>query len=259
MHSYASPTIYRDEDRSLLLIQGADFLTAHSLETGDEIWRCGGLNGDGNDYNPTFRFVASPAFEAGQIIVPSAKNGPILCLKPDGQGDVTEDKAVNIWRIDKGTPDVSTPVIHDGIIYLVEKKGVVKAIELASAKQLYRNRVLADKHRSTPVIAGDKVFIAGRDGTIAVLKTGNTFEVLAKNKLGEDTTASPAVANNVLYIRTNKALYAFGTQPDSQSLNSAKRRPVCLQRSVYSQHRTPVATNAEPSKTLLVFIFVRSK
>jgi len=216
MHSYASPTIYRDADRSLLLIHGADFLTAHSLETGDEVWRCGGMNGVGDSYNPTLRFVASPAVGSGQIIVPSAKNGPILCLKPDGEGDITKDDAVNVWRIDKGTPDVSTPVAHDGIIYLLEKKGIVKAIDLADGRQIYRNRVLADKHRSTPVIAGDKVFIVGRDGTIVVLKTGKEFEVLAENKLGEDATASPAIANNVLYIRTSKALYAFGKKTKSE-------------------------------------------
>ncbi|MDB2686783.1 PQQ-binding-like beta-propeller repeat protein, partial [Mariniblastus sp.] len=216
MHSYASPTIYRDADRSLLLIHGADFLTAHDLDTGEEIWRCGGLNGAGDNYNPTFRFVASPAFSDGKIIVPSAKNGPMLCLKPDGKGDITEDKTVNIWRIEKGTPDVSTPVIHEGVIYLVEKKGIVKALDLADGKQLYRKRVLADKHRSTPVIAGDKLYIAGRDGTIAVLKTGTELEVLAENKLGQDTTASPAVANNILYIRTNKALYAFEEQAETE-------------------------------------------
>ena len=216
MHSYASPTIYRGADGPLLLIHGADFLTAHSLETGDEIWRCGGMNGVGDSYNPTLRFVASPAVEAEKIIVPSAKNGPILCLKPNGKGDITEDETINVWRVEKGTPDVSTPLVHDGIIYLVEKKGIVKALDLADGKRLYRDRVLADKHRSTPVIAGDKLIIAGRDGTIVVLKTGREFEVLAKNKLGEDTTASPAIANDVLYIRTEKALYAFGELIDTQ-------------------------------------------
>ena len=216
MHSYASPTIYRDADRSLLLIHGADFLTAHDLKTGDEIWRCGGLNGVGDNYNPTFRFVASPVASEGRIIVPSAKNGPMLCLKPDGKGDITEDETVHVWRMEKGTPDVSTPLVYDGIVYLVEKKGIVKAVDFATGKVLYRERLLADKHRSTPVIAGEKLFIAGRDGTIAVLKTGKEFKVLAKNKLGEDATASPAVADDVLYIRTKKALYAFGKQSDSK-------------------------------------------
>ena len=148
----------------------------------------------------------------GRIVVPTAKNGPILCLKPDGKNDVTEDESINVWRLRRGTPDVSTPVVHDGIVYLVAKKGIFSALDLTNGKLLYRERLLADKHRSTPVVAGDNVIVAGRDGTIAVVKAGKTFEVLAKNKLGEDTTASPAIANDVLYIRTAKALYAFGTE-----------------------------------------------
>ena len=212
LHSYASPTIYRDGDRTLLLIQGADYLTAHDLDSGDELWRCGGMNPKGRSYNQTFRLVASPAVGDGRIVVPTAKNGPILCLKSDGKNDVTDDKSVNLWRLPKGTPDVSTPVVHDGIVYLVAKKGIFSALDLADGKLLYRERLLADKHRSTPVVAGDKVIVAGRDGTVVVVKAGKRFEVLAENKLGEDTTASPAIANNVLFIRTAKALYAFGTE-----------------------------------------------
>jgi len=112
---------------------------------------------------------------------------------------------------------VLEPVVHDGIVYLVAKKGIFSARDLTNGKLLYRERLLAGKHRSTPVIAGDKVVVAGRDGTIVVVKAGRAFEVLGENKLGEDTTASPAIANNVLYIRTAKALYAFGTKtPVSQ-------------------------------------------
>ena len=170
------------------------------------------MNPKGKSYNQTFRLVASPGVGDGQIVVPTAKNGPILCLKPDGKNDVTEDESINVWRLRRGTPDVSTPVVHDGIVYLVAKKGIFSALDLTNGKLLYRERLLADKHRSTPVIAGDKVIIAGRDGAIVVVKAGRAFEVLAKNKLDEDTTASPAIANNVLYIRTAKALYAFGAE-----------------------------------------------
>ena len=212
LHAYTSPAIYRDDDRTLLLIQGADYLTAHDLGSGDEIWRCGGMNPKGKSYNQAFRLVASPGVGDGRIVVPTAKNGPVLCLKPDGKDDVTGDESVNVWRLPKGTPDVSTPVVHDGVVYLVAKKGIFSALDLANGKLLYRERLLADKHRSTPVVVGSKVIVAGRDGTIVVVKAGKTFEVLAKNKLGEDTTASPAIANNVLYIRTAKALYAFGTE-----------------------------------------------
>jgi len=42
-HSYASPFLYRDGQREFLLIHGADYITAHRLNDGAEIWRCGGL------------------------------------------------------------------------------------------------------------------------------------------------------------------------------------------------------------------------
>jgi outer membrane protein assembly factor BamB len=43
-HSYASPTIYRDGGLELLLTHGCDYIVAHQLSDGAEVWRCGGLN-----------------------------------------------------------------------------------------------------------------------------------------------------------------------------------------------------------------------
>jgi outer membrane protein assembly factor BamB len=90
-HSYASPFIYRDGKNEFLLVHGADYITAHNLKNGAELWRCGGLNPK-DRYNPAFRFVASPVAVPGLIVVPSAKNGPVLGLRPDGKGNVTDQK-----------------------------------------------------------------------------------------------------------------------------------------------------------------------
>mgnify|MGYP002526197357 CR=1 FL=1 len=82
--SYASPFLYRDDEREFLLSHGADYVTAHSLVDGSELWRCGGLN-PRDSYNPSLRFVASPVAVPGLIVVPSAKNGPVLGLRPDAR------------------------------------------------------------------------------------------------------------------------------------------------------------------------------
>ncbi len=94
-HSYASPFMYDDGQQKFLVVHGADCTTGHALDTGEEIWRMGGLNG-GSDINhsrfdPTFRFVASPAVTAGKIIIPTAKNGPAVAINvnEDLRGDVT--------------------------------------------------------------------------------------------------------------------------------------------------------------------------
>jgi hypothetical protein len=39
---------------------------------------------------------------------------------------------------------------------------------------------------------------------------GEKLNILAQNNFGELITATPAVADNKIYLRTEKALYAFG-------------------------------------------------
>ncbi|HEY2883445.1 MAG TPA: PQQ-binding-like beta-propeller repeat protein, partial [Pirellulales bacterium] len=55
---YSSPIIYRDGHVECLLTLGGDYIVAHNLKDGSEIWRCGGLNV--GRYNPSLRLIASP-------------------------------------------------------------------------------------------------------------------------------------------------------------------------------------------------------
>ena len=87
-HSYTSPVLYEDENQRFLVTLGADYCIANRLEDGSEIWRCGNLNPK-NTYNNTLRFVASPACSPGLIVVPTAKKGKVVGIRPDGEGDIT--------------------------------------------------------------------------------------------------------------------------------------------------------------------------
>ncbi len=208
-HSYASPTICRDGEHEYLITHGGDYVIGHSLDDGSEIWRCGGMNPQGQSYNRFLRFVASPTYVDGKIIVPSAKSGPVLCLKTDLSGDVTDDKNAFHWVLDRGTPDVATPVYHNGLVFLARENGAMLCLDAKTGEQVYMERMFADRHRSTPVVADGKVFVAGRDGTILVLTADRQGTVLAENELDEETLASPAIADGRIYIRTFEALYCF--------------------------------------------------
>lgn len=209
-HSYASPTIYRDNEREFLVTHGADYVIGHSLEDGSEIWRCGGFNPKGASYNRFLRLVASPSCGKGLIVAPTAKRGPVLGLKADLAGDVTGETSAMHWRLDKGTPDVATPLIYDGLVYLAGEKGDLTCLDAETGELQYRERLFADKHRATPVVANGNIYIAGRRGTIYVIKAGRELDVVARNELGEETTASPAIANGRVFIRSFDALHAFG-------------------------------------------------
>lgn len=208
-HSYASPVLYRDGSREYLITHGCDYTVAHSLKDGSELWRVGDLNPKGN-YNPTLRFVASPVAVPGAIIIPSAKNGPVYCLKPDGQGDVTDQKEIFQWRWTKETPDVPSPLVHGGIAYLCRENGNLMAADVATGELHYNKPTTRDRHRASPVYADGKIYTAARNGVVSVIKAGKEFEILSQNDMKESISSSPAIAGGRIYIRTFAALYAIG-------------------------------------------------
>ena len=207
-HSYASPTIYRDQQRAFLLTHGADYIVAHDLDDGHEIWRCGGLHPPAG-YDPTLRFVSSPLAIPGLIVVPSAKAGLTLALNPNGAGDITEKDEYRKWQFHI-TPDVPSPLAVDGIVYLCRQNGNLIALDQKSGVQFYEERTNRDRHRSSPVFADGKIYLCGRNGVVSVCKPGKQFELLAQNSLEEPLAASPAVSNGRIYLRTFNALYAIG-------------------------------------------------
>lgn len=209
-HSYASPVLYRDRERTLLLAHGGDWISAHRLEDGEEVWRCGSLNPKEN-YNRFLRFVASPAAAEGLVVVPSAKGNPILGVRPDGKGDVTGTHVA--WRRGRDTTDVPTPVIHDGLVYNLRENGVMVCLDARTGEEVYLQRVHSTRQRSSPVVADGKIYCADRDGVVHVLKTGRKLEVLAHNETGEPIAATPAVAGGRIYLRTFKSLLAIGVKP----------------------------------------------
>ena len=55
------------------------------------------------------------------------------------------------------------------------------------------------------------MFLLSHSGKVTVLEAGPQWEVLAVNDLDEPAQATPAIADGRIYIRTQKALYSFGT------------------------------------------------
>jgi outer membrane protein assembly factor BamB len=208
--SYASPVIYRDDKTELLLTHGCDYIVAHKLTTGEEVWRCGGLNLK-SKYNPTLRFVASPLAIPGQmIVVPSAKNGPVLAIDPYSQGDITDKTEGHLWTRAHNTPDVPSPLYVDGLVYLCREDGTLICLDAKTGEEFYTKRTHADRHRASPVYGDGKIYLTARDGTVTVVKPGKEFEILSSNDMTESTSSSPAISGGRIYLRTFDALYAIG-------------------------------------------------
>jgi outer membrane protein assembly factor BamB len=210
-HSYASPALWHKGKDAYLVVHGNDYATAHRLSDGSEIWRVGGLNPK-EKYNRTLRFVASPVATPDLIVVPSAKNGPVVGLKPDATGFVTVGNPFEQWRLPSNTPDVPSPLVHDGIVYLCREDGTLVCLDAKTGKEHYKQRTHSARYRASPVYADGKVYLTARDGTITVVKAGTKFESLATNRLPDQIAASPVVADGRIYWRGFENLYAVGTK-----------------------------------------------
>jgi outer membrane protein assembly factor BamB len=161
-------------------------------------------------YNPTLRFVASPLAVPGLVIVPSAKNGPVLALDQRAKGDITDTTEGHLWTRPHNTPDVPSPLVVDGLVYLCREDGTLLCLDAATGEEYYLKRGHADRHRASPVYADGKILLTARDGTITVVKPGKQFEILASNDMTESMSASPVVSAGRIYLRTFDALYAIG-------------------------------------------------
>jgi outer membrane protein assembly factor BamB len=213
-HSYASPLIYQDGQRKYLLTHGCDYIVAHSLTDGTEVFRCGDLNRK-NNYDPTLRFVASPAAAEGIIVVPSAKRGPVLALRPDLKGDITGKADGKLWQLDR-TPDVPSPLIFGDRVFLCMENGDLAIVDRKTGQQYDYQRTERERHRASPVYADGHVYLTARKGIVTVVKASaqqEKVEIVAQNDLGEDTSASPAISGGTIYLRTFGHLWAIRKQP----------------------------------------------
>ena len=180
---------------------------AYDLETGDLIW-----HSKGTTMNP----IPSPVAGDGIVFLTSGFRGNNLkaIRLADARGDITDSDAI-VWTLDRDTPYVPSPLLYDGVLYLLKtNSGILSAFEAASGKPLYQLQRLPGIGEvfSSPVGASGRVYITGRDGTTLVIRQGSTFDVLATNTLDDGFDASPALVGNEIYLRGYR--YLYGISPE---------------------------------------------
>jgi outer membrane protein assembly factor BamB len=202
--TWATPLVVEEGGRRQAIVPGMKKIKSYDLANGAVVWES-----KGTTMNP----IPSPVFGDGMVFVTSGFQGNNLkAIRLAGaKGDVTGTDAI-VWSLDRDTPYVPSPLLYDGILYLLKtNSGILSAFDAATGKphyQLQRLEGLPEVFAS-PVGAGGRVYIAGRDGVTLVLRNGRTYEVLASNKLDDGFDASPALVGDSIYLRGYRNLYAI--------------------------------------------------
>jgi outer membrane protein assembly factor BamB len=214
-NAYTCPIIWRNDKQICLIVAGADYITGHKVESGEEIWR---LHIDARG-NTNIRVISSPVATPELLVAGNWRgDGPLFAIKPGAQGTVLPDGPFVQWYLPKAAPDVSCPLIHDGLVYLCKSEfGQLTCVELANGKEVYKERLRTSKYRASPVYADGKIYVPAFDGCVSVIKVGRKFEVLAENILEDNFSASPAISNGRIYLR------GVGANPHLYAIESAKK------------------------------------
>ncbi len=205
--SYTTACVFEQGDRAEVVVAGADLANAYDSQTGQELWHHGDIN---PERNKTLRIVVSPVADRERIYVSTAKRGPVYAIRPGGSGDVT--KTHRVWSRTEETPDVPTPAVDNGLIYILRENGVLSVCDAATCQEHYQHRVAeqAGAFSASPVVADGKVFLCSERGLVVVVAAGPQYQHLAENDLGELIMATPAVVGQRVYIRTTGHLICFG-------------------------------------------------
>ncbi|MFQ3592637.1 MAG: PQQ-binding-like beta-propeller repeat protein, partial [Gemmataceae bacterium] len=135
--------------------------------------------------------------------------GPVVGVKPNAQGKVLRDSKYVQWRLANGTPDVPSPLVYDGLVYLVGEGGRLTVLDAQTGREQYRKSLKPDRYRASPVVVDGHLIATAREGVFSVIPVGRTAPKVIENKLPDRFTASPAFSEGVMYLRGHDYLWAI--------------------------------------------------
>jgi outer membrane protein assembly factor BamB len=138
---------------------------------------------------------------------------PVLVALRAGGPGTNEDQRI-VWKRTRGIPEIPTPLCYDHKLFVVRDGGLLQCLEAATGTVVYEERLgVAGGYAASPVSADGRVYLCSQSGTITVIDgRAKELKVLARNALGEKITATPALVEKLMYVRTDRHLFAFGNK-----------------------------------------------
>jgi outer membrane protein assembly factor BamB len=199
--SWATPLLVKTNQRTELVTSGPKLIIAYDPATGKELWRAPGV-----ESNP----IPSPVAGGGIVYVTAGSDAKrAVAIRVGGSGDLTGTANV-LWRYEKGTAYVPSPILYGDYLYLLTDAGALSCLEATTGNLIYQARMpVATKFTASPVAFDEKIMIVSEDGDSFIVKAGPKPEILNANALGEAVYASPAIASGNILIRGTDNLYCI--------------------------------------------------
>jgi outer membrane protein assembly factor BamB len=208
--SWGTPTVALTSSGPEMVANASNYIRGYDPRTGKELWRLG---------RSSKITAPTPVFSDDMFVVVSgrAPERPIFVVRGGARGDLTlpegktNSEAVAWSRTGRGSY-MPTPLIYDGILYVLANNGLLDAYDLRKGEEIYRQRLplIGSGFSASPVAADGKLYLSNEDGEMLVVAAGKSFAHVATNSMGEMLMATPALSDGVMYVRSSKSLFAIG-------------------------------------------------
>ena len=202
--SWATPNVYVSDSRAEVVTNAPNQIRGYDARTGRELWTLGGSS----------KITApTPIFAKDLIFVASGRRpeAPIFAIRAGANGDISTTDFVAWRKLQRGSY-MPTPILYDGLLYVLGNAGIFDCYEPATGAEVYRERLphQGSGFSASPVASDGRIYLPSEDGEVFVIRAGKKFELLGRNPMGEPLMATPALAGGTMYIRGERHLYAVG-------------------------------------------------
>ena len=205
--SYTTPLLITENNKTSIVVWGANHLTAHDAVTGEIIWSYSGFNPEKKQY---WRTIASPAISDGIAVVPYGRGRLLAGMKINVKGEMTDKDF--LWAKSGIGAAVATPIAFKGKVYVLGFNGKLWCLDILTGEELWETKLpdLKGLFYSSPTLAGDTLYLGSDEGSFYVCKVSdNGIKVLTQTHFEDNFVASPVLVNNKLLIRGTKNLYCI--------------------------------------------------
>lgn len=190
--SWSSPIIMTSNSRTQLVTVSDPLVAAYDTETGKELWSVECMSGE---------VAPSAAFGSG-LVFAGQENAKLVAIQPGSPAKI-------LWESDEYMPEVASPVVSDGLLFICTSFGVMVCYDAVTGKKQWEHE-FGKGFYASPVITGGKIYAIDMSGKMHILKVGREMKILGEPSLGEKAFATPAFTDGRIILRGAKSLYCIG-------------------------------------------------
>jgi outer membrane protein assembly factor BamB len=223
---YSCPVVAEIGGQRLLISGGGDGgVHAFQVHTGKKVW---------SDFFGSAAVNCSPVVDGNFVYIghgeenhDNTKIGRVVCLDAS---QVAEGKPKLVWHVDGLKVKFSSPIIHEGRLYVCDENARLFCLDAKTGKQLWRHSY-GRNAKGSPVLADGKIYVGDVNSRFHILKPGDKkceelssqFFASKDSNFDVEINGSPAVSDGRVYFMTSEELYCIGKKGESRGQSATAR------------------------------------